>query len=241
VELYNEKTELIIPMIKNWILKALESRLVETFSMLMISIYALFILFVLTLSDALNVDPNLLALIDSVFLTFFFIEIFLKTFASSGMFLADFFNGFDAVIVITSEVFNIMQITAKGLGVLRLIRVVVITIRKITGNQSKLRHQSKINNPVDSVLKILQQLHDLPELSKNNKKEAKFAIGIIESNKLYELNLDNSSEGQAIDMEAKTWLNITTEAANDTTTWFERDLDDFLKELHRESEEADPN
>ena len=176
VELYNEKTELIIPMIKNWILKALESRIVETFSMLMMSIYALFILFVLTLSDALNVDPTLLALIDSVFLTFFFIEILLKTFASSGMFLADFFNGFDAAIVITSEVFNIMQITAKGLGVLRLIRVVVITIRKITGNQSKLRHQSKINNPVDSVLKILQQLHDLPELSKNNKKEAKFAI-----------------------------------------------------------------
>ena len=37
------------------------------------------------------------------------------------------------------------------------------------------------------------------------------------------------------------WLNITTEAANDTTTWFERDLDDFLKELHRESEEVDPS
>ncbi len=42
-------------------------------------------------------------------------------------------------------------------------------------------------------------------------------------------------------MEAKCWLNITTEAANDTTTWFERDLDDFLKELHRESEEVDPS
>ena len=81
-----------------------------------------------------EVDEDLLALIDSVFLTFFFIEILLKSFASSGMFLADFFNGFDAAIVIASEVFNIMQITAKGLGVLRLIRVVVITIRKITGN-----------------------------------------------------------------------------------------------------------
>ena len=32
-----------------------------------------------------------------------------------------------------------------------------------------------------------------------------------------------------------------TETANDTTLWFERDLDDFLKELHRESEELDPN
>ena len=42
-------------------------------------------------------------------------------------------------------------------------------------------------------------------------------------------------------MEAKAWLNITTEQANDTTTWFERDLDDFLKELHREDCEIDQN
>ena len=27
------------------------------------------------------------------------------------------------------------------------------------------------------------------------------------------------------------------DAANDTTKWFERDLDDFLKEIHREPEE----
>ena len=42
-------------------------------------------------------------------------------------------------------------------------------------------------------------------------------------------------------MEAKAWISITTEAANDTTMWFERDLDDFLKELHRENEEQDQN
>lgn len=32
---------------------------------------------------------------------------------------------------------------------------------------------------------------------------------------------------------------ITTEVANYTSVWFERDLDDFLKELHREAEEPD--
>lgn len=42
-------------------------------------------------------------------------------------------------------------------------------------------------------------------------------------------------------MEAKAWLNMATEQANDTTLWFERDLDDFLKELHREEVEADQN
>ena len=42
-------------------------------------------------------------------------------------------------------------------------------------------------------------------------------------------------------MEAKAWLNITTESCNDTTLWFERDLDDFLKELHRDDIEIDQN
>jgi len=182
-----------------------------------------------------------MAEIDSVFLSIFAVEIVLKTFASNGMYLADFFNAFDAAIVAVSEVLNLMGIIAKGLGVLRLIRVVVITIRKITGNQSKLRHASKNNNPVDSVIKILHQLQELPEISNTIRKEARFAIGIIESNKLYELNIDMSSEEKNLDMEAKAWLNITTEAANDTTMWFERDLDDFLKELHRESDEIDQN
>ncbi len=50
-----------------------------------------------------------------------------------------------------------------------------------------------------------------------------------------------SNEDKNMDMEAKAWLNITTDAANDTTTWFERDLDDFLKELHRDAEEPDAN
>ena len=69
------------------------------------------------------------------------------------------------------------------------------------------------------------------------KKEAKWAIEIIESNKLYELNFDMASEEKNMDIEAKAWLNMTTEAANDTTQWFERDLDDFLKEIHRDDVE----
>lgn len=134
------KKENQIPRLKMFCLKTLEARAVENFSMVIISAYTLFILFDLTLSEALEIDANLLAQIDLVFLTVFFIEIILKTFASNGMYLADFFNCFDAIIVAVSEVLILNGIIAKGLGVLRLIRVVVITIRKITGNQSKLRH-----------------------------------------------------------------------------------------------------
>ena len=132
--------------------------------------------------------------IDFMFLNVFALEIGLKTFASSGMFLIDAFNTFDAIIVGLSWILMIFGITAKGLGVLRLIRVVVIIIRSITDNKSKLRHQSKNNNPLDSVIKILNQLQNLPEVSNSVRKEAKQAINIIESNKLYDLNIDMGSE-----------------------------------------------
>jgi hypothetical protein len=45
-----------------------------------------------------------------------------------------------------------------------------------------------------------------------------------------------ASEEKNMDTEAKAWLNNTTIAANDSTLWFERDLDDFLKEIHRETD-----
>jgi len=94
----------------------------------------------LTLADVFNVTDELLAQVDRVFLSVFTAEICLKVFASNFMFFLDGFNVFDATIVFISELLNLMDIRAKGLGVLRLLRVVVITIRKITGNQSKLRH-----------------------------------------------------------------------------------------------------
>lgn len=72
---------------------------------------------------------------------------------------------------------------------LRLIRVVVITIRSITGQKSRLRHQSKQSNPINSVITILNQLTELP-VSNSVKKEAKFAAQIIEDGKLYDLALE---------------------------------------------------
>ena len=68
------------------------------------------------------------------------IEIFLKSFASNGMYLYDGFALFDAFIVLASFILNMIGIIIKGLSVLRLIRVVVIIIRNLTGEVSKLRH-----------------------------------------------------------------------------------------------------
>ena len=130
----------------------------EFISFFTISAYSVFILFDLGFTEIFPVQRSTMNLIDFMFLNVFALEIGLKTFASSGMFLIDAFNTFDAIIVFMSWVLMIFGITAKGLGVLRLIRVVVIIIRSITDKKSKLRHQSKNNNPLDSVIKILNQL-----------------------------------------------------------------------------------
>ena len=134
------KLEMAIPRLKYCCLRTLQNAYIERLSLLTIGLYSIFILFDLTISQWFDIDARLLQGIDFAFLNVFFIEIALKTFASSGTFLMDFFNVFDAAIVIGSWVLMIYGITFKGLGVLRLIRVVVITIRSITGNKSRLRH-----------------------------------------------------------------------------------------------------
>lgn len=149
------QTENAIPKLQGQLLKMLESTMFETASLVNIAAYTVFILQDLTLSDTFNFNPIIIAKIDRIFLWIFAIEILLKTFASNGTYLLDKFNAFDAIIVFLSVALNQKGVQAKGLGVLRLLRVVVITIRKITGNQSKLRHQSKNNNPIDSVIQIL--------------------------------------------------------------------------------------
>lgn len=134
------KTENAIPKLKLFCLKLLESSIFENLSMLLITVYTFFVLFLLTFADALLDDLSLTQLIDTWFLIIFMLEIILKSFASNLMYLIDKFNRFDALIVLISLILNLFGITLQGLAVLRLIRVVVITLRKITGNDSKLRH-----------------------------------------------------------------------------------------------------
>ena len=130
----------------------------ENLSLITIGFYSVFILFDLTMSQMFDFDFSVLQTIDFVFLTVFFIEIALKTFASNGSFLMDGFSLFDATIVIVSWALMIYGITFKGLGVLRLIRVVVITIRSISGKKNRMRHQTKMKDPLGSVLQILAQI-----------------------------------------------------------------------------------
>ena len=101
-----------LPNIQMYCLKLLNSNTFEMMSMGLISVYTIYVLFQLTIADILGIEQELLAKIDNVFLTLFFIEIILKTFASNLMFLFDIFNAFDASVVIISEVLNLLGIIA---------------------------------------------------------------------------------------------------------------------------------
>lgn len=79
----HEKKENNLPRLKNFCLKMLEHRVIETISLVIISIYTIFILFWLTMLETINVDVNKMVAIDQVFLFIFAIEIMLKIFASN--------------------------------------------------------------------------------------------------------------------------------------------------------------
>jgi hypothetical protein len=148
-----------IPRLKIFCLKFLESEASEFFSMFVIIIYTVFIMFWL-LSPEFNsnrdvVPEVIMTEIDTYFLVFFFIEICLKLFASNMMYLYSNANQFDTVVVVISLIFNMMGNSFKFLGVLRLVRVVVILFRNITGNTEKLRQQKMMQNPVQSTVKII--------------------------------------------------------------------------------------
>ena len=129
------KRENAIPKLKIFCLKFLESAPVESVSLIVIAIYAIFVLFWLVHEEFLGfqVDNLIMSSIDQIFLIIFLVEIFLKSFASNAMYLYDGFNLFDAFIVILSFILNMVDIIIKGLSVMRLIRVVVIVVRKISG------------------------------------------------------------------------------------------------------------
>jgi hypothetical protein len=148
----------------------LESGAVEMFSMIVIAIYSVFTFFWLIHSGFLpsgadSIYNTIIGEIDCFFLLFFMVKIVLKSFAFNWMYVRDTFNFMDFIIVVLSVCLNLNKFYQPGLGAIRLIRVVVIIVKKISGDGGKLRHQKNINIPVESVIKILVQITVLNEVS----------------------------------------------------------------------------
>jgi hypothetical protein len=70
-------------------------------------------------------------LINYVLLTFFIIEICLKLFVYGHLFLMEFINVFDSIVVIISFIFYVMNLKVNFVGILRVMRLIkVITEMK---------------------------------------------------------------------------------------------------------------
>ena len=78
------KVENWLPKIKLMLMKGLESQYFENVSLILISLYTVFIIFWLTIADLIPfLSDTFLSKIDTTFLALFLTEIILKTFASN--------------------------------------------------------------------------------------------------------------------------------------------------------------
>ena len=220
--------------------KLLETPAFQAVSLILLLVYAVFVLFVLSFGDLLAED-YILSLIDQAFISVFLLEILMRIFAVSYLFFLDPFNIFDTTIVVLSFCLFFVGVSAGGLAVLRLMRLLrlLVVFRKVN-NSSKRKSRGKFTTALEEALFILRDLRSIKKLTAKQKKELSWTINIIETNKLYEVNLvqsqDKGSGTTAIDMDSRRWLLLATSAACDPLQWFDRDLDDYLYERQRDGE-----
>jgi len=110
-------------------------------------------------------------------LTFFVIEILLKSFAYGFSFFTDFINLFDSTIVIVSYVFLIMDLQVKILGLLRVLRLikVIVGMKKVVdekrARQNEIKQQKKesstMSSYVERVIDFLEKHTVNPEVPKH--------------------------------------------------------------------------
>jgi hypothetical protein len=67
-------------------------------------------------------------IINYILLTFFIIEIAVKLFGYGYLFLIEFINVFDSVIVIVSYIMLILDLKVKVVGILRVLRLIKVII-----------------------------------------------------------------------------------------------------------------
>ena len=132
-------------------------------------------------------------------LTFFVVEICLKSFAYGIAFFSEFINLFDSIIVIISYVMLFAKLQFKILGLLRVLRLVKVIsgMKKVVDEkrerQEAIKQQKKqsqtMSSYVERVLDFFERLMDNPDLQKDLKEDIQWAIDIISTNKLYAGNM----------------------------------------------------
>ena len=135
-----------------------------------------------------------------------------------------------------------MFLRAKGIAVLRLIRAVVMTLRAIAGKKLRFRHQALEKNALPAMRTIISKLLDNEAIPGKMKRELRWAVSTFENNTIYKYKRSGELDvAETIDPEAKEWMVLGSDQANNVVSWFDKDLDDILHEIHRESDEFNTN
>jgi hypothetical protein len=150
-------------------------------------------------------------------LTFFIIEICIKIFAFGHLFLIEFINVFDSVIVIVSYVMLILNLKVKVVGILRVLRLikVIINLKKINDDKrakkefikEQKRQGSQMASYVERVLDFFERLSKNENVDKTLREDVEWAIEMISANKLYTGSIDSLGVQDKL-AEVKAWKNL---------------------------------
>jgi hypothetical protein len=135
-------------------------------------------------------------IINYIMLTFFVSEILVKIFAYGHLFIMEFINVFDSTIVIVSYIMLILNLKAKILGILRVLRLikVIINLKRVADEKreqkemikEQKRQGSQMASYVERVLDFFERITKNEEIEKTLREDVEWAIDVISANKLYQ-------------------------------------------------------
>lgn len=146
--------------------------------------------------DSSNELSLIYYVINYILLTFFVSEIIVKVFAYGHVFILEFVNVFDSTIVIVSYIMLILNLKAKILGILRVLRLikVIINLKRVADEKraakelikEQKRAGSQMASYVERVLDFFERLTKNSEIEKSLREDVEWAIDVISANKLYQ-------------------------------------------------------
>ena len=150
-------------------------------------------------------------------LTFFIIEIAIKLFAYGHLFLLEFINVFDSIIVVVSYVMLILNLKVKVVGILRVLRLikVIINLKRVSDEKraqkefikEQKRQGSQMASYVERVLDFFERLAKNENVDKTLREDVEWAIDMISANKLYTGSLDSLGIYDQLP-EVQAWKNL---------------------------------
>lgn len=199
---------------------------VELFFVMIVLAYGIFVVVQITMGeDSLVTYKNAIDLTDVTVGSILLLEISLKVFAFGAQYLTNYWNLFDALVIIASFVLGLLAAmgTTSALIVkllrlrviLRVLRVLVVFERvKSRSKSMHFVHKGPITSPVEHVLRVLHELRFHPALRSSLREEIEFAIDVIKNNRLYEAN--GELIGAEVDDDTQNWLRGEILKVNDT-------------------------